>query len=136
MLHNFGLQIHFHVGLVKRAREGLIEILAHLIQPAEFKNTTIHNGHHTNPHYCLSAMFVDPSVLQQPWDRLKARFETAMRELELEVKLSGYNRGFNDFTDGRPYGPVYGDQVNSNNPRLGAHQTILFSVTEMLISLL
>lgn len=59
-----------------------------------------------------------------------------MRELELEVKLSGYNRGFNDFTDGRLYGPVYGDQVNSNNPRLGAHQTILFSVTEMLISLL
>lgn len=37
-------------------------------------------------------MIVDYSFVQQPRDRLKAQFETAMRELKLNVSISKHHR--------------------------------------------
>lgn len=85
LVKNLGLQIYYAVGFRHLRLEDDINIVVHLVLPSENQQIWQNSVNY------LSAMVVDPSILGEPLNGLKALFETAMRELEHEAtcKFSG-----------------------------------------------
>jgi hypothetical protein len=69
---NFGMEMYFTMEETIRGQE----LLAYLTKPAQSKR---------HEPQVMTAVVVGPSILEQPWDSLKAQFETVLKELDLEL---------------------------------------------------